>query len=131
MTEEIPPISSTRMTDAGRADARLGEAIVEPRRRPVAKVRADDLMDRRQDLEQHEGDADEGERLGEAGALLHPADQPAHGNREERRQNAAGDQDEPPGNRQSRIRAREHREELPLFPVAQAYHCVISCGPSG
>ena len=94
------------MTDAGRTDAGFGEAIVEPRRRPVAEVGADDLMDRRQDLEEHEGDADERERLGEARALLHRADQPAHGDREERRQRAASDQDEPPGDRQSRIRAR-------------------------
>ena len=54
------------MTDAGRTNARFGEAIVEPCGRPIAEVGADDLMDRRQDLEEHEGDADERERLDEA-----------------------------------------------------------------
>ena len=108
------------MTDAGRTDACFGEAIVEPRRGAIAEVGADRLMDRRQDLEQDEGDADERERLGEASALLHRADQPAHGDREERRQSAASDQDEPPGDRQPRIRARQHGEELPFFSGAKA-----------
>ena len=104
----------------GWMDARLGEAIVEPRRGAIAEVGADDLMDRRQDLEQHEGGADERERLGQARALLHRADQPAHGDREERRQRAAGDEDEPPDDRQPRVRARQHGEELPFLPGTQA-----------
>ena len=44
---------------ARRTHARLGQPVVEPRRGAIAEVGADRLMDRREDLEQDEHDADE------------------------------------------------------------------------
>ncbi len=106
------------MADPGRTHAGFSEPIVEPRSRAIAEVGADDLMDRREDLQQHERNADQGQRLGEAGAELHRGDQLAHRNGEDGGQKAAGDQDHPPGDSQSGIGARQHGEELPFVPGA-------------
>ena len=77
------------MAHAGRADAGGGELVVEPRGGPAAEVGADRLVQRRQDLEQHEHRADQRQRRGERIAALHGADQHAHGDREQRRQQSA------------------------------------------
>src|SRR5262245_65322782 len=63
-----------------------------PRGSAVAEVGADDLMDRREDLQEHERHAHEGQRLDEARALLNRGDELPHGDRENRRENAANDE---------------------------------------
>ena len=101
-----------------RADARFGQPVVKPGGRAVAEVGANCLMDRREHLEQHEDDADEGEPVGEAVAALHGRYEHAHGDSEDRGQHAAQHKDHPPYDREGAVRLRQHGEELPLVAGA-------------
>ena len=104
---------------ARRADARLGQPVVEPGGGAIAEVGAERLVDRRQHLQQDEDDADKGEGPGRGVAALHGADEHAHRDAERRRQHAARDEHDPPRDREPSIGLRQHGEELPLLPVAQ------------
>ena len=107
------------MTEPGRVHAGFGEPIVEPRRRPIAEVGADDLVDGREDLQEDERDADQREWLGQARAPLHGSDELAHGDREQCGQETAGDEDDPPGAGERGVRPGQDPEELPFFPGAE------------
>ncbi len=111
----ILEVSHARRTHAG-----LGQPIVEPGGRAVAEVGAGRRVQRPQHLQQHEQHAHQGERPGQAAALLHDGDEPAHRNREGRRQHAAEHEQHPPEDGQRRVRLRQHREELPLVALAQS-----------
>ncbi len=63
------------VSNAWRLDAGVHELVVQPGRRAVAKVRADRLMQWRQDLQQHEHHAGPRQRHRQAAALLHRGDQ--------------------------------------------------------
>ena len=104
---------------ARRAHARLGQPVVQPGGGAVAEVGADRLMNRRQDLEQDEHGAGEGERAAQAVAASHGADEHAHRDREDRRQHAAQDEHDPPRDRQGAIGPRQDAEELPLLAFGQ------------
>ena len=84
-----------KVTHPRRADARLGQSIVEPRRGAVAEVGSQGLVNRRQDLQQDEHDTDQGERAAKTVALLHGADECSHRDRESRRQHASQHEDDP------------------------------------
>jgi hypothetical protein len=51
-----------QVADARRFHARVGEVVVEPRRRPVAEALADGLVERRGDLAEHEHQAHRDQR---------------------------------------------------------------------
>ena len=107
------------VSDSGRAHACLGEAVVQPRGGAVAKVRADRLMNRTQDLKEDEDGAGKRERGRERMAALHGADEHAHRDRERRGQDAAQQENRPPCRGQRRIGLRQDGEELPLLTVGQ------------
>ena len=108
------------MTHAGRANARFGQLVVEPRRGAIAEVRADGGVNRDQHLQQDERRARERQRRGQAIAMLDGADEHAHRNPEENRQHAPEDEDEPPAKREAGSGLRQHREEDPFLARAQA-----------
>jgi len=58
----------------------------------------------------------------QAVAALYGSDEHAHRNREDRRQDAAKQQDEPPHEREAPVCLRQHREELPLVALANIGH---------
>ena len=107
------------MAHARRPHAGLGQPVVQPRRGAIAEVGAERLVDRRQDLQQDEDDAGEGERAGQAVAALHRADEHARRDREDRRQHAAQDEHDPPAGGQQRVGLRQDAEELPLLARGQ------------
>ena len=102
------------MAHAGRTDARERQPIVKPRRRPAAEIRADGMMDRREDLEQHERRSDGTQRQAQARAALHGGDEHAHRHRERHRQQAARDDQHPPGQRQPAIGAGQNGGKRPV-----------------
>ena len=106
-----------------RADAHLGQAVVEKRRGAIAEVVADRRLNRRQHLQQDEDDADDAERTRQAVAALDGADQDPHRNGEQRRQDAVQQHDRPPRQRESRVGLRQRREEHPLFSTAEPSKC--------
>ncbi len=110
------------MAHARRANAGLGEPIVEPRSRAVAEVGADRLVHRRQDLQQHEDGARQDEGCDEGLAALDGSDQRTHRDRENRWQHAAQDEHGPPSRREHAVRLRQHAEELVFVPVAPSGH---------
>ena len=117
---------------ARRADARVGQPVVEPRRGAVAEIRADRLMDRGQHLKEDEDDADEDERHREAPAVVDRADEHAGGDREHRGQRAAQEEHEPPAPGEDRVRFGQDREELPFLALTQSSKHLASasgCGP--
>ena len=75
-------------------------------------------------LQQNEDDAGERERARQRIAALHGCDEHAHGDGEHRRQRAAQDEHDPPGDRETAIGLRKDAEELPLVPRAQALNHV-------
>jgi hypothetical protein len=77
-------------------------------------------VDRPEDLEQDEHDADERQRRAEVRAVLDRADERAHRDREGDRQESAQEEDRPPQRRERAVRARQHREELPLVAGAES-----------
>lgn len=102
-----------------RADACLGQSVVQPGGRAVAQVGAQCLVNRREDLEQDEDDAHESKPLSEALAALDTGNQHSHGDGEDCGQHASKHQHNPP---QDSLRCgcfRQHSEELPLVPCAQ------------
>ncbi len=103
------------MADARRLHARSRQAVVEPCRGPISQVGADGLLDWREYLQQDEHGARERERPGQTLAMLHRANEHAHGNREECGQNAAQRQHQPPRDGQRPIGSGQDGEELPLF----------------
>jgi hypothetical protein len=103
----------------GRAHARDGELVVQPRRRPIAEVGADRLVEGREDLQQHEYQPGDCQRHRQAAALLHGANEQPHRHGERRREHAAQDQHRPPCRSERPIRARQHGEELPFVAGAQ------------
>ncbi len=76
-------------------------------------------MDGGEDLEEDENDTGEPERTNQAVAALHSRDEDAHGNREDRGQDAAKQEDDPPRDCKAAVRLREDREELPLVALAK------------
>ena len=54
-------------------------------------------------------------------ALLHGADEHAHGNRKRRRQHPAQQQDGPPGRSETRVRLGQDGEELPFLAGSHAF----------
>ena len=118
------------MAHTGRAQARGSEAIVEPCRSSVAEIRAGCLMHRRKNLQQHENRAGERERKGEAGSVFHGRHQRAHGDREQRGQRSAKDQQRPPEDRKRTIGARKNAGEFPQFVRAPAADDTFHAGHS-
>ena len=121
-----------QMPDARRAHAGLGEPVVEPGGGAVAEVGADRLVNGAQHLQQHKDRAGKGQRSGERMAVLHRADQHAHGNGEGRRQDAAQQQHRPPGRSQPRRRLGQDGEELPFLAgrqVAASTAHSVNTGP--
>lgn len=68
------------MTHTGRSNARAGELVIEPGGGPAAEIRSDRMMNRGQDLQQHEHDPDDQQRRGQAALLLDGPDEGAHRN---------------------------------------------------
>ena len=87
---------SSRWARPVRPHARLGQPVVQKRRRAIAEVVADRRLERRQHLQQDEHDADDGQRPGQAVAALDRRDEHAHRDREQRGQNAVQQHDRPP-----------------------------------
>src|SRR5581483_7215222 len=102
------------VADARRAHAGRRELVVEPCCGTGAEVGTEGLVQGREDVEQHEHDADDRERCGERRALLNGADQYAHRDREEGGEEASEYQDRPPRDRQRAVRAWERGEERPM-----------------
>ncbi len=102
-----------------RGDAGAGQLVAQPGGGAAAEVARHRPVDRGQDLQQDEHDADRGEGQGEALPALDRSDQEAHGDREPRRQQTAGDEERPPGDGQGTIRPRQHGEVLPLLAFAE------------
>jgi hypothetical protein len=76
-------------------------------------------MQRRHDLEQHEHRADDGQRSGQAVAALDGANQHAHRDPEHRWQNAAKQEQRPPGEGNRIASLGQGREERPFLPLAK------------
>jgi hypothetical protein len=108
-----------QVSHAGRAHARIGETIVQPRRGPIAEVGADCLMERRHDLKQDEHHAHQAQRHGETVASLDRADEHAHGDAEHGRQASTQQKQHPPGDRHRACRFGQHPEEGPFLPLAE------------
>ena len=108
------------MPDARTGDAGVGQLVVEPRRGAVAEVRAERGVQRAQDLQQDEQDADHAERNGQrARVMLDRADKDAGGDGEPGRQQPAQRQQRPPADRHRPVRTPERGRELQLLPGAQ------------
>jgi hypothetical protein len=107
------------VTHAGRAHAGLGEPVVQPRGGAVAEVGADRLMNRAEDLKQHEDRAGKRERTDERITALHGANEHAHRDRERRRQDAPQQEGHPPGGGEPDGRLRQDGEELPFLALGQ------------
>ena len=95
-----------------------GQAVIEPGGDAAAEVGADRLVQRGEHLQQHEDDADAGERRREVAMALQGADHRPAGEGEEGRQRAAEEQHRPPGGGEAGRGPRQSGEELPL--VARA-----------
>jgi hypothetical protein len=108
-----------QMREAGRADRHLRQPVVQIRRGAIAQVVAHRRLDRRQHLQQHEGDSDKAERAGQRLAALHGIDEAAHRHGKERRQQPVQPHHHPPGQRQAAVGPEQRREEQPLLPLPQ------------
>jgi hypothetical protein len=117
-----------KMSHAWRPYARLRQPVVEPGGRPVTKVRTDGLMDGCEHLKKDEDRAHERERLGERVSVLDGTNEDAHRNRKNRRQDAAQEENRPPGQRQKTVSPRQGAEESPL--VSPAEGCQLHGGGS-
>ena len=107
------------MSHARRPDARLGQPVVEPRGGAVAEIGAHGLVNRREHLEQDEHRADEGERTGEAGAVLDRARRAHPWRWRTPRAARLAERARPTRRRRAGDRLRQHAEELPLVALAQ------------
>ena len=115
---------------AGRPDAGLDEAVVEPGRDAAAQVGADRLVDRSQHLQEHEDDAHDGEGRRQVDRRAAPRPRARPWPRRARRTRCPRRQDGPPGDGQRAVRSGQDREELPLLAVAQrTQHGQVSAGP--
>ena len=103
------------VTNAGRLKTRFGQAVVQPGGRAIAEVRAQRPMYRCEGLQQHEARADPDQRGRDARTGLNRGDQSPHGNREDRGQHAAYQQDGPPGRGEARVGFRQRGKKLPLL----------------
>ncbi len=110
-----------QMPDSWRAHAGLGQAVIEPCGGAVAEVGAHRLVNWVQHLEQHKNRAGKSQRPGERMALLHGADEHAHGNGKRRRQHPAQQQDGPPRRGETRVRLGQDGEELPFLAGTQSF----------
>ena len=102
-----------------RAGACPCQAVVEKRRGAVAEVVADRRLNWRQHLQQDEGGADEAQWTDQALTALDGADEDAHRNGEQGRQDAMKQDDGPPRQREPAVGPRQGREELPFLPFPQ------------
>ena len=114
--------------DAWRLDRRRHQPVVERRRRALAEVGADDLVQRADDLggDEHDGEGDE--RRGERLAVGDGGDQPARCDGDRRGQRATHDEAGPPDQRLRRRGAEERAEQDPLLAPAQAFDHDASSG---
>src|SRR5438874_3575539 len=108
------------MAHARRAHARSREPVVQPRGRAIAEIGADGLMHRAEDLEQDEYGARKRERTREAAAPLNGADEDAHRDAKDRREDASQHERDPPDPRQRTIGPRQDAEERPFLAAPQA-----------
>ena len=116
------------MTHTGRPDAREGESIVEPCRRAAAQIRADGVMNRCENLKQHEHGSGKREGRGQVVVPLHRGDEHTYRDREQDRQQSAEDEQRPPGNRQWPIGLEQNPRECPFVTRAQALdHRMAPC----
>src|SRR5439155_5815022 len=95
------------------------EPIVEPRRRAIAQIGPDGLVDWSQDLEQNESHADKDQPIGQPITALNGSNEHPHRDRKDRRQHAAQDENNPPCDRQAAIGLRQHGEKLPFIAGAE------------
>ncbi len=77
-------------------------------------------MNRRQDLQKYEYDADGREWRLQAGAVLDRRDKGPHGNGEERGEDAADDEQSPPRDREGASGLGQDADEFPLVTCAEA-----------
>jgi hypothetical protein len=80
------------------------------------------MVYRRQDLEQHEHDADQPQGPHQLAAPLHRSDEATHGDSDERRQHSAQKEERPPGDGERAVGLEQHASKLPLITPAQALH---------
>ena len=102
-----------------RAHTGFGQPVVEPCGSSIAEIRADSLVNGSEHLEQAKHAADKGQRNGEIVAALHGAHEQTHRDGEHRREHAAENEHDPPGDGEKVVRLRQHAEELPLITLTQ------------
>ena len=111
-------VGTLEVRDTRRRGGRGHEPVVEIRGGAAAEVGADREVQGSEHLEQHEHDADRGERCRERVAALHRADQCAGRDGEPGGEQAAQREQEPPSVREAGRRAKQRAEELVLLATA-------------
>ena len=110
---------SFEVGDAGRCDADREEAVVEVGGHPSAEVRRHQLMQGLGDQQQRERGAHHHQRAHQRHVAGDGTDQPSEGDRRDRRQGAAQNDQRPPSDRVGGSGAAQSAEELPLLPTSQ------------
>ena len=108
------------MAHALRADARLGQPVIEKGGYAIAEGMTDGGVNGRQHLEQDEDDSSHCERACQALPALHCRHEDAHRDREDHRQDAAQQQCHPPGEGERAIGLGQDGEEHPFLALTQS-----------
>jgi hypothetical protein len=119
------------MAHPRRADAGVGQLVIQPRRSAVAEVVADGKVHRRQHLLHDEQRADEPEQVAEGRPALNARHQPSHRHGKHGRQHTTQDEEHPPRRSQADVGLRQHAEELPLIPLGESSQHARHSPPSG
>jgi hypothetical protein len=115
----IGEVGPLEVGDARGVERRRHQPIVERRRRAVAEVVPERLVQRADDLAGDEHDGHRDERTGQRGAVGDGGDQPTRRDGDQRRQGAACDQPDPPQHGVARRRPADGAEQRPLLAGPQ------------
>ncbi len=107
------------MADARWSDAAVHQLVVEPGGQPATEGETHGFVERRDHLEQHEREPHGDQGHGQGPAVLNRSHQNPHGDREDGRRHATGQQGCPPEEGQSGVGPGKAAEQLPLRTLTQ------------
>ena len=111
--EVVGEVAALEVADPVGTEGGPHQPVVEDAAEPVAGQGADDLVDRRRDLRDHEEDREHRERNGQVGTGLEAADQESGRDGQPRRHQGADDEQQPPHRREpgtDRVRLTKNSE---------------------
>src|SRR5262249_53259636 len=113
---------------AGRRDTGAGQPIVEVGRGPITQDGTNGLVEGRQNVQKHKSDTDQHNRTGKRDDLLKHPHQLSHDDGGADGQKAAENEDKPPRNRESTVRAWECGEDPPFLARSKSLDHELAFG---